>query len=151
MWRVFDTTIHRPCKCLQYSWSTNSATILDMCWQFVILNVLHRLVLRKWEGSLFNYLSIYLFRSPDSLSKTDSVRQFVFFFLAVRKKYRRAFFKKLWVAHTGDLHGCPCAFFISLYQYILNCYSSCVPEYEINNIRILLNFAAGFIFYSVHI
>lgn len=61
IWHVFDTTIHRSCKCLQYLWSANSTTTLDMCWQFVILNGLHRLVLGKWEGSLFNYLSIYLF------------------------------------------------------------------------------------------
>lgn len=82
MWRVFDTTIHRPCKCLQYSWSTSSTTTLDMCWQFVILNGLHRLVLRQQEGCLFNYVSSYLFRSPDFISSTYSMRQF-FFFLAV--------------------------------------------------------------------
>ncbi len=76
MWQDFDTTIHQPCKCLQYSWSTNSTTTLDMCWQFVILNQLHKLVLRKPEGSLFNYLSIYFFTSRDFISRTYRMRQF---------------------------------------------------------------------------
>ena len=61
IWHVFDTTIHLPCKCLQCSWSTNSTTTLDMCWQFVILNGLHRLVLRQREGSLFNYLYLFIY------------------------------------------------------------------------------------------
>lgn len=54
---------HLPCKCLHYSWSTNFTTAVDMGWQFVILNGLHRLVLRQrgvfrgW-GDLIIYLSI---------------------------------------------------------------------------------------------
>lgn len=55
IWHVFDTTIHWPCKCLHYSWSTNSTTTLDMYWQIVTLNGLHRHVLRQREGSWFNY------------------------------------------------------------------------------------------------
>lgn len=123
IWHVFDTTIHRPRKHLQYSWSTNSTTTLDMCWQFVILNGLHRLVLRKREESLFNYLSIYLFRSYIHNLQYEAVFLLSYSVNRYHSRFPQGRFinslKKLWVMHTIDLYGCPC-------------YSPCVTEYKMN-------------------
>ncbi len=76
IWHVFDTTTHRPCKCLQYSWSTNSTTTLDMCWQFVILNGYIDLC----SGSEKRvYLIIYQFIYLGLTSTTYNMRHFFFF------------------------------------------------------------------------
>lgn len=129
-WRAFDTILRLTCKCLQYSLHP-----LDLCWA-VGLNGFWK----RQEGCLFDYKSIYLFRSSELISSTNSGMPF-FFVLAAHINTTlnspEADLSTHWVVRLGDLHTCPCAFFIRLSWCTLNRRS---PRVAVNNRSNLLDF-----------